>query len=75
MLYDTEIHTSTCRPAGSPARPALGFLRHAKRILKALDDRRKVRQLYAWSNEELKDIGLSRGDVDREAMKPVRFWG
>jgi uncharacterized protein YjiS (DUF1127 family) len=74
MLYDTEIHTPTCLPGGSPVRSTVGFLCHAQRFLKALDDRRKVRQLYTWSTEELKDIGLSRGDVDREAMKPVRFW-
>ena len=74
MLYNTETHTMNRRSQGLVSRLASGFLRHAQRLLKALDDRRKASELYTWSAEELKDIGISRSDVDREVMKPVRFW-
>ena len=74
MQHDTETHASICNTSGSKPRSLTAFLGHVQRVLKALDDRQKVRQLYTWSHEELKDIGLSRTDVDREAMKPIRFW-
>ena len=74
MFNNRETHTSSHparATAGVNVRGALGNL---QRVLKALDDRRKARELYTWSNEELKDIGISRGDVDREASKPIRLW-
>ena len=75
MRYHTETHTSI-RPVGSwKLRFLAGFLGNMQRVLKALDDRRNVRELYKWSTDELKDIGVSRADVDREASKPIRFWG
>jgi uncharacterized protein YjiS (DUF1127 family) len=74
MANYTKTHDSTCHASGSKPPLVTGFLGHAQRVLKALDDRRKVRQLYAWSYEDLKDIGLSRADVDREAGKPIQFW-
>ena len=74
MQYETETHASICNTSGSKPSVFMEFLGHAQRVLKALDDRRKVRQLYSWSDADLKDIGVSRADVDHEATKPVRFW-
>jgi len=74
MNYDIETHASFGQGSHVTVRLALGLLHHIQRVLKALDDRRQVRQLYAMNDHELKDIGISRADVDREAMKPIRLW-
>lgn len=50
-----------------------GLLRHIANVLwswwRAQRDRRK---LYAMSDEMLRDVGLSRADVEREFQRP--FW-
>lgn len=38
-----------------------------------VQDRRGLSPLLGFSDHELKDIGLSRGDVEREITKPL-FW-
>ena len=43
------------------------------RIVTALKDRRDAAQLYRLSDADLKDIGVTRNDVDREVMKPVTW--
>lgn len=55
-------------------RPSLrGLLGHIATVLwswwRAQSDRRK---LYAMSDEMLRDVGLSRADVEREFQRP--FW-
>jgi uncharacterized protein YjiS (DUF1127 family) len=41
------------------------------RVLKRLQERRGAQGLLTMSDYELKDVGLTRGDVYREAMKPI----
>ncbi len=65
------------RPAASTnagSRPAdQGLVKHVVTVLwswwRAQNDRRK---LYAMSDEMLRDVGLSRADVEREFQRP--FW-
>ena len=72
MLYDTETHAS-CRPASTfSSRFVSAVACHVGRVLKAHDDRRGARELYKWSTEDLKDIGISRADAEFLANKP--FW-
>ena len=42
-------------------------------ISQRLQDRRSLRPLRSMSDHELKDIGLNRGDVERELHK-TSFW-
>jgi uncharacterized protein YjiS (DUF1127 family) len=41
------------------------------RVLERLRERRDAQSLLTMSDFELKDVGLTRGDVYREAMKPI----
>ena len=74
MINDTHAHTQGGQHSRWAGRLAIGLLSHLQRILKALDDRRQMRELYRMSASDLKDIGVTRNDVDREVMKPVRWW-
>ena len=47
------------------------LLSGAARIAKAVKNRRDAAQLYALTDRDLHDIGVTRNDVDREVMKPV----
>jgi uncharacterized protein YjiS (DUF1127 family) len=40
-------------------------------IAKRWQDRRGAASLFVLSDDELKDIGVTRGDVYREASKPL----
>jgi uncharacterized protein YjiS (DUF1127 family) len=40
-------------------------------IARRWHDRREAAQLFGLSDDELKDIGVTRGDVYREASKPL----
>jgi uncharacterized protein YjiS (DUF1127 family) len=42
-------------------------------IAKRISDRRGMRPLLSFDEHQLKDIGLSRADVEREYTKPI-FW-
>lgn len=74
MLFDTQTHTQRAQGKFWAGRAVVTVARHIQRVLKAMEDRRQVRELYKWNTHELKDIGISRADVDREAMKPIHFW-
>jgi len=74
MLFETQTHTQSAQGVFWAGRFAIAVVRHVQRVQKAMDDRRQVRELYKWNMHELKDIGISRADVDREATKPIRFW-
>lgn len=60
---------------GGEVRPArgAGWLRQAARVVAAWHERaRQRRDLRSLDERMLKDIGLSRADIDAEAAKP--FW-
>jgi uncharacterized protein YjiS (DUF1127 family) len=40
-------------------------------IAKRWHDRREAARLFGVSDDELKDMGITRGDVYREATKPL----
>jgi uncharacterized protein YjiS (DUF1127 family) len=47
----------------------LGFV---KTLMRRYKDRRELNDLLRLSDYQLKDIGLTRGDIQRESIKP--FW-
>lgn len=53
------------------ARPAGALARRIGRILTAFEHRREVRQLAELDDRILKDIGLSRGDVETALLEPM----
>ena len=53
--------------------PAAIVLSKLGRLVKAIKDRRGAARLYRLSDGDLKDIGVTRNDVDREVMKPVTW--
>jgi uncharacterized protein YjiS (DUF1127 family) len=63
-------------PASMPARPALGLGTALVRLVDTLLDwqerARERRHLSGLDDHLLRDIGLSRADVDHEVAKP--FW-
>ncbi|MDH4246373.1 MAG: DUF1127 domain-containing protein [Deltaproteobacteria bacterium] len=60
-------------PFSKPFIPLAGWLRRAWALMNLWNDRREQRlHLQSLSNEILKDIGLNRGDIYREATK--WFW-
>ena len=76
------MHTisETARPAGGAARPASTSIATLagwagsllRRVLSWSARARQRRALMALDDWMLKDIGLSRTDIEHEAMKP--FW-
>lgn len=62
-----HAHTSTIRPSSVLA--ALGNL--ASLVIQRHKDRRDMNYLLSLPDYQLKDIGLQRGDVQREALKPL----
>lgn len=79
MMNQTEIHIER-RSFGfsgrrSAARSLSGRLvGHVGGIVKAFSDRRQMKRLFTMSDHDLKDLGVTRNDVDREIMKPIRWW-
>jgi uncharacterized protein YjiS (DUF1127 family) len=53
------------------SRPVGGLLRQIRDFLTALEHRREVRHLAELDERILKDIGLSRGDVDSALLEPM----
>jgi len=74
MNFDSQTHTQSAQGMFWAGRLLFTVMQQAARVRKTLADRRSARELYKWSEHDLKDIGVSRADVDREAMKPVHFW-
>ena len=70
MSHVMDYQTSVTRPA------AAGFsLSHTlaifRSVWKRLRERREMNHLLSLPDYELKDIGLQRGDIQREALRPV----
>jgi uncharacterized protein YjiS (DUF1127 family) len=62
-----NYHTSE-HPTGLRFGHMAGFI---KLILRRLKDRREMNYLLSLSDYQLKDIGVQRGDIQREALKPL----
>jgi len=74
MLDQTKTHINAAPSSPGSGRLAGTVLKHILRVVKAIDDRRQLRQLISMSDHDLKDVGVTRNDVDRELMKPIHFW-
>jgi len=69
MSNVSDFHNSA-HPAG------VGFghpLSLVKIILRRIKERREMNYLLSLSDYQLKDIGVQRGDIQREATKPL-WW-
>jgi uncharacterized protein YjiS (DUF1127 family) len=74
-MISTRTAASYATLAGgmsSPRLPGLSVARAADVLLTWVERARQRRRLGQLSNHMLKDIGLSRADVEIEAAKP--FW-
>jgi uncharacterized protein YjiS (DUF1127 family) len=74
-MISTRTAASYATLAGrmsSPRLPGLSVARAADVLLTWVERTRQRRRLGQLSNHMLKDIGLSRADVEIEAAKP--FW-
>jgi uncharacterized protein YjiS (DUF1127 family) len=75
-MLSESIHTSRATLAGLAVRPRpllAGRVDRAVDLLLSWHERsRQRRQLRSLSHHMLRDIGLSRADVEAEAAKP--FW-
>lgn len=65
-----SAHSLTSRSTLFPAFGA-GVLARVKAVIKALVNRHSVRALYHFDERMLKDIGLTRQDVDAALDAPV----
>jgi len=74
MSNQTTTHATDNSISHSVSGFAAALSMRFQRIVKDLEDRRQVRQLYTLSEQDLKDMGVTRNDVDRELMKPIRWW-
>jgi uncharacterized protein YjiS (DUF1127 family) len=73
MSNVTDCHALVDRPADR-LRFGLGHLPSIlKTVWRQYRNRRGLNDLLSWSDYQLKDIGLQRGDIQREALKPL--WG
>jgi uncharacterized protein YjiS (DUF1127 family) len=71
MSHVIETHK---RPRGLSDWPALTLgisVSLVRGLIKRFKDRRELSSLLSLSDYELRDIGLQRGDIQREAMKPI----
>jgi uncharacterized protein YjiS (DUF1127 family) len=74
-MASVRVGTSYATLAGGMARPSISrpsIVRRAEVLLTWLERVRQRRHLGQLSDHMLKDIGLSRADVERETAKP--FW-
>lgn len=69
MTQFDMIHSHTT--SVSWLQPVVWIATRVGRLFKAISDRHGAAQLYRMSDNDLKDIGVTRNDVDREVMKPV----
>jgi uncharacterized protein YjiS (DUF1127 family) len=62
------------RLSGLPAWPAFGLglpIGSVRVLIKRFKERRELNYLLGLSDYQLRDIGLQRGDIQREAIKPI----
>jgi uncharacterized protein YjiS (DUF1127 family) len=71
MRVQTQIHMIATNRAVAMIGVAEAVAGWVGTIAQRLEDRRSVRPLLGMSEFELKDIGISRADIEREVTKPI----
>lgn len=72
-LLDADAHGAELDTCGAEVEKRVGWVRGGwMRLQRWQQLRHERRQLWRLSDAMLKDIGLSRADVEREASRP--FW-
>jgi uncharacterized protein YjiS (DUF1127 family) len=75
-MISVERHHMSSRVIAIPSAKSPGFLvRVFDRLLAWQEWQHERTQLLSLTDRELRDIGLSRADVAREAEKPFRLYG
>jgi uncharacterized protein YjiS (DUF1127 family) len=69
MISETISHNCHTEPA--PQGLFKGMRTLVAAIVKRWQDRHGVARLFGVSDDELKDMGITRGDVYREATRPL----
>ncbi len=69
MTNVTYTHSFTNSVTGSSA--IWTFFTFARRIVRRFNERRALNYLLSMPDYQLKDVGLQRGDIQREAIKPL----
>jgi uncharacterized protein YjiS (DUF1127 family) len=64
----TFTHNSTHHAAASAVS---GVLALARRVVQRFNERRTLNYLLSLPDYQLKDIGIQRSDIQREAIKPL----
>jgi uncharacterized protein YjiS (DUF1127 family) len=73
MHASTNCHTDDMNPRAPSGGFAQRLFAAAVKIPQRLRDRSGLRQLQSLDDHQLKDIGLGRGDVERELSRN-RLW-
>ncbi len=73
MRSQTHIHMIATNRAVAMIGVAEALTHWIGAVAQRLQDRRGVRPLLGMSEHELKDIGITPADIERELSKPL-FW-
>lgn len=73
MRSQTNIHMIATNRAFAMLTVAEGLTHWIGAIAQRIEDRRGLRQVMGMDDYALKDIGITRADIEREATKPL-FW-
>jgi uncharacterized protein YjiS (DUF1127 family) len=71
MVSETLTHNCHSGRTNGGERPVGSVWTVMVTLMKRLRDRHEAWRLFAMSDQDLKDIGITRGDVYREATKPL----
>jgi len=71
MRSQTNLHMIATNRTLGMAAVAEALAHWIGALAQRLEDRRAMRSLLGMSEHELKDIGVTRADLEREAMKPL----
>lgn len=71
MRSQTNIHMIATNRAFAMIGVAEALVSWIVTVAQRLEERRGMRPLFGMTEHELKDIGMSRADVEREATKPI----
>ncbi len=71
MRSQTNIHMIATTRAFAMIAVAEGLAHWIGAVAQRLQDRRGVRPLMGMDEHQLKDIGISQADVEREFSKPI----
>jgi uncharacterized protein YjiS (DUF1127 family) len=71
MSYVNHYHSGTSVSSDRPKRGLAAAVELLRAVSMRLRNRREMNYLLSMSDYELRDIGLQRGDVQREAVRPL----